>query len=67
MSGAGLDPKKLAGIVGRWIAGCADDGFDAVELDNLDSFTRSRQLIERADTAETGTGAPSSPPSRSAS
>ncbi|MDR2997812.1 MAG: endo alpha-1,4 polygalactosaminidase [Microbacterium sp.] len=27
--------------VGSWIEGCADAGFDAVELDNLDSFTRS--------------------------
>jgi hypothetical protein len=32
----------LAGIVGGWIDGCADDGFDAVEADNLDSFTRSK-------------------------
>ncbi len=38
---------RLAGIVGRWIDGCADDGFDAVELDNLDSFTRSTGLIRR--------------------
>ena len=41
--------KQLARIIGRWIAGCADDGFDAVELDNLDSFTRSRKLIRRRD------------------
>jgi hypothetical protein len=41
--------KKLARIVGRWIAGCADDGFDAVELDNLDSFSRSEGLIDRSD------------------
>ena len=39
--------QRLARIVGRWIDGCADDGFDAVELDNLDSFTRSRGLIGR--------------------
>ncbi|NPD04593.1 endo alpha-1,4 polygalactosaminidase [Nocardioides sp. zg-1308] len=38
--------ERLAVIVGRWIAGCARDGFDAVELDNLDSFSRSRGLIE---------------------
>ncbi|HYF73014.1 MAG TPA: endo alpha-1,4 polygalactosaminidase [Nocardioides sp.] len=37
----------LARIVGRWVRGCAADGFDAVELDNLDSFTRSRGLIPR--------------------
>lgn len=28
-------------IVGPWIEGCARDGFDAVEFDNLDSYTRS--------------------------
>jgi hypothetical protein len=41
--------QRLARIVGRWIDGCADDGFDAVELDNLDSFTRSRGLLDRGD------------------
>jgi hypothetical protein len=39
--------RALARIVGRWTAGCAGDGFDAVEYDNLDSFTRSRGLLER--------------------
>lgn len=28
-------------IVEPWIQGCAADGFDAVEFDNLDTFTRS--------------------------
>lgn len=37
----------LARIVGRWVRGCADDGFDAVEFDNLDSFTRSDGLLKR--------------------
>jgi len=37
----------LARIVGRWVRGCAADGFDAVEYDNLDSFTRSHGLIPR--------------------
>jgi len=41
--------ERSAAIVGRWIAGCARDGFDAVELDNLDSFTRSHRLMDRAD------------------
>lgn len=41
--------EALGKIVGRWIDGCAADGFDAVELDNLDSFQRSRGLISRAD------------------
>jgi hypothetical protein len=38
----------LARIVGRWIASCAADGFDAVELDNLDSWSRSHGLLSRA-------------------
>ncbi|MEO6510603.1 MAG: endo alpha-1,4 polygalactosaminidase [Nocardioides sp.] len=37
--------ERLARIVGRWVDGCADDGFVAVEYDNLDSFTRSHGLI----------------------
>ena len=39
----------LREIVGPWIEGCADDGFDAVELDNLDSFTRSDGLLDEED------------------
>jgi len=31
---------QLAGILGEWIEGCADDGYQAVEFDNLDSYTR---------------------------
>lgn len=41
--------RMLARIVGRWTRGCADDGFEAVEYDNLDSFSRSHRLITRAD------------------
>ena len=37
--------ERLARIVGRWTDGCARDGFDAVEYDNLDSFSRSRGLL----------------------
>jgi Glycoside-hydrolase family GH114 len=40
---------RLARIVGRWIAGCATDGFDGVELDNLDSWDRARGLVSKAD------------------
>lgn len=39
--------RALATIVGRWTKGCARHGFDAVEFDNLDSFTRSEGLIAR--------------------
>lgn len=40
---------KLAAIVGRWVDGCARAGYDAVEFDNLDSFSRSQHLLTRAD------------------
>ncbi|MGP3535812.1 endo alpha-1,4 polygalactosaminidase [Microbacterium sp. RD1] len=45
-------PRKRAvivDIVGEWIRGCADDGFDAVEFDNLDTFTRSAGALSPAD------------------
>ncbi|MDR7252955.1 hypothetical protein J2X46_001940 [Nocardioides sp. BE266] len=38
--------ERLARIVGRWTAGCARDGFDAVEFDNLDSYSRSQGLVK---------------------
>jgi hypothetical protein len=37
--------ERLALIVGRWIDRCAHDGYDAVEIDNLDSFSRSHGLL----------------------
>lgn len=39
----------LAAIVGGWIAGCSTDGFDAVEIDNLDSYSRSQGLLSPND------------------
>lgn len=45
-------PKKraeVAAIVGGWIDDCAADGFDAIEIDNLDSFSRSMGLLDEAD------------------
>jgi len=39
---------KLAKIVGRWITGCANHGFQAIEPDNLDSWTRSKGQLTRA-------------------
>ncbi len=41
--------RALARIVGRWTAGCAEDGFDAVEYDNLDSFSRSKGGLDARD------------------
>ena len=40
--------QRLAQIVGNWTQRCGDDGFDAVEFDNLDSFTRSHGLLRRS-------------------
>jgi hypothetical protein len=43
-------PQKraaLADIVGAWIDGCAEAGFDAVEIDNLDSYSRSKGLLSQ--------------------
>ena len=45
-------PRKreaLAAIVGGWIAQCGADGYDAIEIDNLDSYSRSQGLLEEAD------------------
>jgi Glycoside-hydrolase family GH114 len=39
--------QALARIVGRWVRGCARQGYAAVEFDNLDSFTRSDRLLSR--------------------
>lgn len=35
----------LAVIVGDWIEQCGTDGFDAVEIDNLDTYSRSDNMI----------------------
>lgn len=40
---------RIARVLASWAAGCARHGFDAVEPDNLDSWTRSRHRLTRAD------------------
>ena len=35
----------IASIVGMWIRGCAQTSFNAVEIDNLDSYSRSQGLL----------------------
>lgn len=40
--------SAIFAIVQPWIAGCASAGFNAVEFDNLDTYTRSQGLISRA-------------------
>ncbi len=37
----------ISRIVGAWIDGCARSGYDAVEFDNLDSWSRSHGLVTR--------------------
>ncbi|WP_460839378.1 endo alpha-1,4 polygalactosaminidase [Nocardioides marmoraquaticus] len=39
--------QRLARIVGGWVEDCADAGYEAVELDNLDSWTRSKRLLTK--------------------
>ena len=41
--------QALLTIVGAWIDGCAAAGFQAVEPDNMDSWTRSKGLLDRGD------------------
>lgn len=37
--------RELMTVVGPWIDGCAEKGYDAVEPDNLDSYERSDDLL----------------------
>jgi hypothetical protein len=37
--------SAISSIVGNWIRGCAQTSFQAVEIDNLDSYTRSQGLL----------------------
>ncbi|MEU0803850.1 MULTISPECIES: endo alpha-1,4 polygalactosaminidase [unclassified Streptomyces] len=37
--------RRIADTVGDWIDGCAEDGYQAVEPDNYDSYTRSEGLL----------------------
>jgi hypothetical protein len=41
--------RALATVIGSWIAGCARRGFQAIEPDNLDSYTRSNGLLHASD------------------
>jgi len=44
--------SAIAAIEADWIAGCASDGFAAVEIDNLDSYSRSQGLLSQDDAVE---------------
>ena len=39
--------RAITRVQRRWFRGCARNGFDGVEPDNLDSWTRSRHLLTR--------------------
>ncbi|KAH6906485.1 glycoside hydrolase family 114 protein [Coprinopsis sp. MPI-PUGE-AT-0042] len=39
---------EIANILNGWIDECADDGFNAVEPDNLDTYTRSAGMLTQA-------------------
>jgi hypothetical protein len=41
--------ERVAARIDKWIDGCAAKGFDAVEPDNYDSYTRSRHLLTSND------------------
>ncbi len=41
--------QEAATVIGEWFDGCAKDGFDAVEPDNLDAWTRSKGLVAESD------------------
>jgi len=41
--------EAIAAIVGGWMATCQSKGFQAVEPDNLDSWTRSQNLLTEED------------------
>ncbi|MCO7202146.1 endo alpha-1,4 polygalactosaminidase [Microbacterium sp. CnD16-F] len=46
---------EIAKIVGPWIRDCASDGFDAVEFDNLDTYTRTDGALTRDDALDLAT------------
>lgn len=45
--------SAVAAIVGGWINGCAAAGFDAIEIDNLDSYARSGGRLTEANAVAT--------------
>ncbi|WP_405866461.1 endo alpha-1,4 polygalactosaminidase [Streptomyces sp. NBC_01515] len=47
--GTAAKRERVAARVDRWIDGCAAKGFDAVEPDNYDSYTRSDDLLTAND------------------
>lgn len=48
-TGSAASRAGLAAIVSPWIDGCADAGYDAIEADNLDTYSRSGGALTIAD------------------
>ncbi|MGQ2910514.1 endo alpha-1,4 polygalactosaminidase [Aeromicrobium sp.] len=44
---------ELTAVVAGWFRSCAKAGYDAIEADNLDAWTRSRGLLTKAQTVST--------------
>ncbi|MEQ1874966.1 MAG: endo alpha-1,4 polygalactosaminidase [Ilumatobacteraceae bacterium] len=44
--------EQLLAIVGEWIDGCAESGFQAVEIDNLDTYSRFPASLSADDAVE---------------
>ncbi|TLS41773.1 endo alpha-1,4 polygalactosaminidase [Streptomyces montanus] len=49
--GTSAKRKRIADRINQWVDGCAAKGYDAVEPDNYDSYTRSRRLLTANDAA----------------
>ena len=49
--------RAIAAIAGGWFRGCRAAGYDAIEADNLDAWTRSRGLLTKAQTISTARAA----------
>lgn len=41
--------SAILAVLGPWLQDCRTRGFDAIEPDNLDSYTRSKGLVTKAD------------------
>lgn len=48
-SSAAARERLMSEVIGPWLTDCASRGFDAVEPDNLDTFTRSGGALTRSD------------------
>ncbi len=44
--------RQLTTIIDRWVKGCAESGYEAVEFDNLDSYTRFPKQLSEANAVD---------------